>query len=400
MKVVMAGPYPEPGRQVSGGVERVIDTLLPELAREVELTLVVPSARCDAETDHQGVRTIYLKRSHAFGSLAYWTADARRLAKAVEAIAPDLVHLQGVAGVGRFILAPRLLTLHGIIHRDFVASARRPGLNKAARYGVSHILRTVEAHARRQIGNVVTISPYAAEILPDIAGLRQFPIPNPIDRVFCGALPAGTSLRPRCILSVGRISPLKNTAQALAIAAETLKKDPFASYAVFGTSPDQAYLSDCEALANRSGVQRQIKFAGPASPERLRAELDRSSVLLITSKQENAPVVIAEAHARGVAVVAPGAFGIKTMITPGENGFFLPESSDIAQGADVLRQALDHDWDRDAIAAQAQSLYSPARIAALTLDAYRQVVAQPKADLVRKRDSSRPARVRDTVRTL
>ena len=46
MKVVMVGPYPEPGAQVAGGVERVIDTLLPVLARAVDLTLVVPGASC------------------------------------------------------------------------------------------------------------------------------------------------------------------------------------------------------------------------------------------------------------------------------------------------------------------------------------------------------------------
>ena len=93
----------------------------------------------------------------------------------------------------------------------------------------------------------------------------------------------------------------------------------------------------------------------------------------MTSKQDNAPVAIAEAHARGVAVVAPQAFGMKHMIIPGRNGFFLPDA-DINAQVSVLQRALDHDWDRAAIAADAQAIYGPRRIAALTLGAYRDVL--------------------------
>ena len=373
MKLVMVGPYPEPGREVSGGVARVIDTLLPELAGEVDLTLIVPGASRDAETHHHGVRTIYLQRGGGPGALAYWTADARRLARVVAAMAPDLVHLQGVGGVGRLISAPRILTIHGIVHRDLVTSTRGQRWNWVARHGMAQILRTVEARARRQVGNVIVINSYVMEALPDVIRLRQFPIPNPIDPVFCGTPPAGSKPRPRRIISVGRIGPVKNTIQAATIAAQVLERDETAAYAAFGPWDDAEYLNRCTAIGQGDRVRPRIEFPGGVSSERLRRELDRSSILLMTSKQENAPVAIAEAHARGVAVVAPQAFGIKHMVIPGRNGFFLPDT-DIGMQASVLRRALDHDWDRAAISADAQSIYSPRRIAALTLDAYRNVL--------------------------
>ncbi len=373
MKLVMVGPYPEPGRQVSGGVARVIDTLLPELAGEVDVTLIVPGASRDAETDHHGVKTIYLQRGGGPGSLAYWTADARRLARAVAAMKPDIVHLQGIGGVGRLISAPRILTIHGIIHRDFVTSTRGPAWSRAPRHAMAQVLWTVEARARQQVGNIILINPYVAEALPDVAKLRQFPIPNPVDPAFCGALPSGSKTRPRRIASVGRIGPRKNTIQAVAIAALILKGDEIASYAAFGPWDNAEYLKKCQAVARDHGLGPRIEFPGSISSEKLRSELDRSSILLMTSKQETAPVAIAEAHARGVAVVAPEAFGIKHMITPGRNGFFLPDAH-IGMQANVLRRALDHDWDRAAIAADAQAIYHPRRIAALTLDAYRHVL--------------------------
>ena len=193
MKLVMVGPYPEPGRQVSGGVERVIDTLLPELADAVDLTLVVPGASHDAETHHHGVRTIYLQRGGGPGALAYWTIDARRLARVVTAMSPDLVHLQGVGGVGRLVSAPRILTIHGIVHRDLLTSTRGQRWNWVARHGIAQVLRMVEARARRQVGNVIVINPYVIEALPDVARLRQFPIPDRSTRHSAGT-PAASDL--------------------------------------------------------------------------------------------------------------------------------------------------------------------------------------------------------------
>jgi glycosyltransferase involved in cell wall biosynthesis len=385
MKVVMIGPYPEPGRPVSGGVERVIDTLLQELASAVDLTLVVPSAANDAIGAHHGVRTIYLKAGRGPGALAYWRADARRVQRVVAELKPDLVHLQGVSGVGRLIGAPRILTVHGLPHRDYVTSKTAGPGEGLARHAVAHLLRAVEARARRQIGEVIVINPYVIEALPDVAGLRRFAIANPVDPVFSGALTSGDAARLRRILSVGRIGPRKNTGHAVALAARVLKGDAAASYAVVGPADDPAYLRHCRAFAGNGRAAARIKFPGSMTPERLRRELDRSSVLLVCSRQETAPVAIAEAHSRGVAVVAPCAFGIKHMITPGYNGFFLPQGDIDAQAA-VLRKALDHPWDRAAIAAEARATYSPTVIAAQTLKAYRAVLGRDAAHAKRSVD--------------
>jgi glycosyltransferase involved in cell wall biosynthesis len=375
MKVVMIGPYPEPGRPVSGGVERVIDTLMQEFAGLVDLTLIVPGATSDGVAAHHGVRTIYLKAGRGPGALAYWRVDARRVQRVVAGLKPDLVHLQGVGGVGRYIDVPRILTIHGLAHRDYVTSTRARPWERLARHAIRRLLQAVETRARQQIGDVIVINPYVLEALPDVASLRQFAIPNPVDSIFCGAVPSGAAVRPRRILSVGRIGPRKNTCHAVALAARLLQGDAAASYAAVGPAKDPAYLRQCRAVAGGGGAGARIEFPGNATTKRLRRELDRSSVLLVTSKQETAPVAIAEAHSRGVAVVAPFAFGIKHMITPGRNGFLLPEADMDAQ-VTVLRQALDHDWDRAAIAAEAWTTYSPQVIAAQTLKAYEAVLGR------------------------
>jgi len=45
MKVVNGRPIPEPGKQITGGVERVIDNLVHEISRQVDLTLITRARR-------------------------------------------------------------------------------------------------------------------------------------------------------------------------------------------------------------------------------------------------------------------------------------------------------------------------------------------------------------------
>ena len=374
----MIGPYPEPGARVSGGVERVIDTLLPELAGRLELTLIVPGASRGIESTTCGVRTIYLKRGFGPGVLRYWTSDARRLAGVVERLRPDLIHLQGVAGVGRFIQRPAILTVHGVLHRDLVTVGRGKGWGPIALFAAAQATRAIEARARHQIGNAVIINPYVFEALPDIGQLRTFPIPNPVDPAFLRPLPSESS-RERRILSVGRIGPRKNTLGLISSVAHLMRRDASVTLVVCGPPSETSYYEACLELIRTEGFEDRILLPGNLGATEIARMLDGAACLFMLSEQETAPMAITEAHARGVPVVAPEAFGIKYMITPGKNGFFLP-MGDIGAQADVLAAALDHEWDRVAIAREAWNAYSPGYVADSTLAAYRDVMDAHRAE--------------------
>ena len=374
----MVGDYPAPGSNISGGVERVIDTLLPELTSKVELTLIVPGASKGAICDHHGVRTIYMRRRRGPGSLRYWTSDAQHLAQLVEDLRPDIVHLQGVGGIGRLLSCPRILTVHGILQTDVVASSRSTGLGRVARQVAALIVRLVEVHARRQIGHVIAINPHVLEALPDIAAIDAFAIPNPLDPVFASPRSDESLPRERSIVSVGRIGQRKNTFAIVRAAAVAMKADPDLVLTVCGTPVDEAYHARCKDFIVAEGLTERIRLAGNLSSQQLKDLLDRASCLVMASRQETAPMAIAEAQARGVAVVAPEAFGIRYMIEPGVNGFFWPVD-DITAQVGMLRRALDHDWDREEIARAARATYGAKQIAARTLAAYHSVLKNCKS---------------------
>lgn len=373
MKVLMVGPYPPPGKNVSGGVERVIDSLLPSLGRRVELTLVVPNAATSQEVFCDGVRIIYLKRIRGFGFINYWSFDARKIRSLANQLSPDVVHVQGVGGWGWLVRHPRILTIHGIAHRDVLTSARAGVWGSGFRKIAASVVKAVERRARHAIGGLIVINPYVLDEYPDARIIRSWLIPNPLDQYFVNALPGSELNRAKNIVIVGKVCNRKNTLEGVQIACQLLQEDPEAVLSVAGDVSDREYLELCQSVSRNLGVESRTHFLGNLDTKGLVRVLDHASVMLMTSQQETAPMAIVEAHSRGVPVVAPESFGIKTMIVPGCNGYFLA-GGDIKKSVSILREALSRDWARAQIAESARQAYSVESVVERTVQAYQEIV--------------------------
>lgn len=380
MKVALVGPYPEPGCPITGGVERVIDTLLPELRKHVEVTLVVPGAARDMESLSHDCRTIYVRRGPGPGVMRYWNVDAGRVQRAVSTIGVDLVHLHGLAGLGRRINTPRILTVHGIAERDLIAAGQGKSWSAMARYGLAALMRQVETSSRRRIGNVIVISPYVNDVLADVATLNQFSVPNPVDPAFCLPTPPLPIARSRRIVSVGRIGRRKNTLGILQLMASVMSDDPSVTISFCGEPVDNDYFRACRAFIEENGLINRVQFVGTLSTADLIPLLDTSALLIQDSLQETAPVAVAEAQTRGLPVLAPNTFGLRYMIEPGLDGFFLPGDRD--GNVSAVHRALAHEWDRQKIAANARSRYGVDNIVKQTVAIYREVLSASASGLV------------------
>ena len=372
MKVTLVGPHPAPGKAISGGVERVINTLLRELPRFADVSLIVPNAAEDMHGEIAGVPTIWIRRSPLPGVLGYWTIDALRVQKAIEILGPDIVHYQGVAGIARGTKRPSVLTIHGISHQDILYKKPQSPWHNGVMRASAEILKHVEQRYRHEIGNLVVINPYVETMLPDISSIRHFKIPNPLDAIYVDT-PNSPPDRPRKIISAGRIGTRKRTAHAVDIVAQVLKRDSEAEATFLGNPESAADMATCHEIATHHGVSERINFPGNVDTGKLCKYLDQASVFIMASQQETAPVAISEAHARGVAVVAPEAFGIPHMISSGKNGFFLP-SGDLETQVALLSHALDYPWNREEIARKARDTYSPGNVALRTFQAYQAVL--------------------------
>jgi glycosyltransferase involved in cell wall biosynthesis len=373
MRVAMIGDYPPPGRCVSGGVERVIDTLASELTRSLAVTVVVPNSAEAATERVHGFEVVHLRRLPLPGVLRYWTFEALALSRAVGRLRADIVHIHGPAGWGMWMKTPCLVTVHGIPHRDINFSrGRRFRWIKAA------MMKLLERLARRYCGNIIVINDYVLDELPDVSALPHQLIRNPVDPRFLAAPRQSAAGAERRLVTVGTVCPRKNALGILQLFAALAKTDPTVTLAVCGDVTDRAYGDACLRFIAAQGLSGRVALFGNLGMDDLVREYDRSSLLLILSHQETAPMVAAEALVRGLPIAAPPTFGLKNMIVHGVNGIHLKSSTEAGRALEIVA-ALDRRFDRNAIAAEAAQLYAPERVAALTLDFYHRVLTHRRS---------------------
>jgi glycosyltransferase involved in cell wall biosynthesis len=88
------------------------------------------------------------------------------------------------------------------------------------------------------------------------------------------------------------------------------------------------------------GIEKHVEFLGHISREQLASELRRTSILLLPSLQENAPMAISEAMAASIPVVTSDRCGMPYMVADGKSGF-LVDPTDNVQIGERLRELLD-----------------------------------------------------------
>lgn len=222
---------------------------------------------------------------------------------------------------------PWSLTLHGSADLNYPAGLLLPEKLVAARHVMcaSHFMR---AQAMRAVAPVHwdkfvvvrcgvpmdVLDAIAAEpVEPDIA-----PTPKPL-RLVC----------------VARLSPEKGHATLLRALARL--QDVDFHLEVVGDGPEREGLHE---EARRLGLSERITWRGQlASDDTLRA-IRRSDVLVLASFMEGLPVVLMEALALEVAVVAPRITGIPELVVEGQTGLMFTVGRD-DELADALRRMGD-----------------------------------------------------------
>ena len=158
---------------------------------------------------------------------------------------------------------------------------------------------------------------------------------------------AGDSSDPRLlrVLSIGRLVPKKGFADGIDAFARVLRKGVIARYDIIGDGPERHALERKIAAA---GLQSAVCLRGAAGEDAVRDALRQADVLLVPSvtapdgDHEGIPVVIMEALASGIPVVATSHGGIPEIVRDGTSGILAPEHDVDALAAGLERLAADH----------------------------------------------------------
>ncbi|MEJ5258587.1 MAG: glycosyltransferase [Anaerohalosphaeraceae bacterium] len=146
------------------------------------------------------------------------------------------------------------------------------------------------------------------------------------------------------ILSVGRLVEMKGRAYAIEAVAEVMKRYPNLEYWIVGDGPLRSALQE---QIDRSGFGEKIRILGWVSDE----ELDRlyrmchiflhPSVTDSDGNQEGQGVVLVEAQAYALAVIATRHGAFPETVLDGQTGFLVPERDSRAL-AEKIQFLLEH----------------------------------------------------------
>jgi len=249
--------------------------------------------------------------------------------------------LLGVAHFAESILLARELKRRGLthLHNHFTNSAATVGLlaTRFLRIGWSftmHGISETDYPAGLMLGRKIEAANLVACVswFGRAQGMRLV-APAHWDKMHvirCGLpfdrLPARESCPGdvRTIICVGRLSPEKGQAGLLRVFAALLRDHPSLRLRLVGDGPDR---SNLESLACELGIDGALTFVGRLSEEETLNEIARSDLLVLPSFMEGLPIVLMEAMAIGVPVVASGVAGIPELVEDGVTGLLFEPSN-------------------------------------------------------------------------
>lgn len=325
MRVAMLGPYPVDERQVVGGPEAVMLTLLDGLARLEDLEVHVVTCDPRVETGSRSAVAgwaLHTIRRRRWGRITFHARDRKAMAQVVGDLAPAVVHAQGMgiyAGAALDSGLPHVVTVHGIFSRE---AGFAGGLSGRVR-GI--LDSAFEKRCVSRAHNVISISTYVNEEIDRIGGFRGriFSVENPVDRSF---FELGTAPQDGRVLFVGRVIPRKDPLTLLMAAERVKQQVPHLEVRVageFDSAPDYHRL--CRTFVQERGLEDNVRFLGSLPKSGILAEFARCAVLALPSAQETAPVAVAEAMAAARPVVASRVCGVPYMVEDGQTGLLVDQ---------------------------------------------------------------------------
>lgn len=311
---------------VSGVVNSLNEIRRGLLKRNHTPFLFAPEARGYRES-HAGVfrfPSLELDRSVEFPVPIPYSAKLARLVPKMEL---DLIHshhpiLVGAtaAGFARKLRLPLVYTFHTQIEQytHYVPFFSHETVRDAARAKVSRYLAKCEL--------VICPSPTIREYIDSYgANTRVVTLPNAIDvKKFLRPAPGGLSLRShlnlppetRISLSVGRLASEKGLPFLFDCFKKTSCTEPH-HLVVVGSGPQKTEL---KTLAHQLGLQERIHFLGGVPYHEMPNLYQQSDLFVICSTTEVKPLVVMEALASGLPVLAVSACGTKDTVTHEKDG--------------------------------------------------------------------------------
>jgi glycosyltransferase involved in cell wall biosynthesis len=321
VRVLLVGTYPVDLARVQGGAEASFLTLASGLARQPGLELhvitFVPGLAQEMRREASGVRVDYVPTLRKLRSVTRHLPERRALARKVDALQPDLIHAQDALHNGFICLravseVPVLVSIHGIARAEFAFVRSRVDRLRMVLFKVP-VERYCIGHARY----LVQPTRYPEQFFGHEITGRIWDVGNPISDALFAVEPAP---EPGRILFIGAFIERKRLLDLVEALPRVVARVPSAHLRVVGFAANPEYVHRVHARVLELGLQGRVTFLQGLTSDDVLDEYRRGSVLALPSGEETSPMVIGEAMAARMPVVATRVGGVHYLVDDGRTG--------------------------------------------------------------------------------
>jgi len=298
----------------------------------------------------------------------------RAMRKKLREIGPDIVHGQGTEDNNSLCAVfsgfPNVLTIHG--NMRLIAK-----INHARPFSHPWLAARLESFTLPRSDGIICITNYTRDAVAALAR-RTWVLPNAVEPGFFSVEPAVEPDAPALILCVGSICLRKNQNDFIRAIDPLVAAGSKIHLLFFGTvSENDPYGREFLSLVRS---RPWCEHRGFADREKLKGCLRQATVLALPSLEDNCPMVVLEAMAAGVPVVAARVGGVPDLIEEGKTGWFC-DPLDTASMTGTMEHVLSHPDKARQVAADAKSRakerFHPLVVARRHLEIYREVLKRP-----------------------
>lgn len=249
---------------------------------------------------------------------------------------PDVIHVHFAVPTGVLAYAIRMLTGTPYVltvHCGDVPGCQPEDTDKLFKW-IKPFTMPVWRCAALVTGVSSSIARMATRAYP---GVRIQAIPNGIDPT-PARVDFWSSGKVKKILFAGRFSHQKNPLLLVRVLASIAKREDWTAD-LYGEGP---LASEVRAFVKNVGLESRIRLHGWVDPSVVDAAMQKSDILLLTSRAEGMSVAVLRALDRGLAVVVSHIPGNEDLVCSGENGYLCdPHKED--EFKDALVRILNSD---------------------------------------------------------
>ena len=295
----------------------------------------------------------------------------RATRKKLSEIRPDIVHGQGTemdcSISALFSGFPNVITIHGNMRLIAALNQERP-------FSYNWLAAKVEGFTLPRTDGVVCITRYTQNAVKDLAR-RTWLLPNAVDGSFFEIETKPDVSAPPVVLCAGNICFRKNQ-NAFIRALDPLAAQKMFKVVFLGKLDGGAYGAEFRELLGTRPWCQHVEFSGR---ERVKQEFRAASLLVLPTREDNCPMVVLEAMAAGVPVLASRVGGVPDLIDPERTGLFCePDKPETFRNGverllndPALRQQLAQNAK-----AEARQRFHPEVVARRHLEIYREVLSK------------------------